>query len=302
MNVTASRSAVALMRVFFGLLVVFLYVPIAILAIFSLNDGDVSFPLQGFTTDWYRRALSNTVLLGALRRSTIVATASSAIAVALGILAAYLLLRRRFVGKPAVSALLFSPLVIPYLVFGVSLLILFTAADKFLASTTGREIGLGLHAVVIGHVVVSLPYTVLTIMPMLERLSLSLDEAARDLGAGPWQTFRRVTLPLLAPAIVSAFLIAFTLSFDEYAIASFLAGTESTWPVYLFAQLRIPSQLPQLVAVSSVILLVSLALVLGAEVGRRVFERRYEPVRQEGFGATAALGRGRTGESGGSGT
>jgi spermidine/putrescine transport system permease protein len=280
MDITASKGATVLMRVFFGLLVVFLYVPIAILAIFSFNDGDVSFPLQGFTTEWYRRALTNGVLLGALRRSAVVATASSAIAVALGILAAYLLLRRRFVGKPAVSALLFSPLVIPYLVFGVSLLILFTALDKFLTATTGRVIGLGLHAVVIGHVVVSLPYTVLTIMPMLERLSVSLDEAARDLGAGLWQTFRRVTLPLLAPAIVSAFLIAFTLSFDEYAIASFLAGTDATWPVYLFAQLRVPSQLPQLVAVSSVILLASIALVLGAEVGRRVLERRYDPGRR----------------------
>jgi spermidine/putrescine transport system permease protein len=294
MDIAASKSATVLMRVFFGLLVVFLYVPIAILAVFSFNDGDVSFPLQGFTTQWYRRALSNGVLLGALRRSAIVATASSAIAVALGILAAYLLLRRRFVGKPAVSALLFSPLVIPYLVFGVSLLILFTAVDKFLASTTGRVIGLGLHAVVIGHVVVSLPYTVLTIMPMLERLSLSLDEAARDLGAGPLQTFRRVTLPLLAPAIVSAFLIAFTLSFDEYAIASFLAGTESTWPVYLFAQLRIPSQLPQLVAVSSVILLASLAMVLGAEIGRRLLERRYDPGRVGSLVAAPALGGARS--------
>jgi spermidine/putrescine transport system permease protein len=230
------------------------------------------------------------VLLGALRRSAVVATASSTFAVALGILSAYLLLRRRFVGKPAVSALLFSPLVIPYLVFGVSLLILFTALDKFLVATTGTYIGLGLHAVVIGHVVVSLPYTVLTIMPMLERLSVSLDEAARDLGAGPWQTFRRVTLPLLGPAIVSAFLIAFTLSFDEYAIASFLAGTDATWPVYLFAQLRIPSQLPQLVAVSSVILLASLALVLGAEVGRRLLERRYEPVRRGTTAARTTLG------------
>ena len=277
MNVTASRSALIGMRAFFGLLVVFLYLPIVLLAVFSLNAGDVSFPLQGFTTEWYRRALTNTVLQDALRRSLVVAAASSVIAVALGILATHLLIRRRFAGKAAVSALLFSPLVIPYLVFGVSLLILFTAFDKFLTSTTGTYIGLGLHSVVIGHVVVSLPYTVLTIMPRLERLSVSLDEAARDLGAGPWQAFRRVTLPLLAPAIVSAFLIAFTLSFDEYAIASFLAGNDATWPVYLFAQLRIPSQLPQLVAVSSVILVVSIALVLAAEIGRRVVERRYEP-------------------------
>jgi spermidine/putrescine transport system permease protein len=115
----------------------------------------------------------------------------------------------------------------------------------------------------------------LTIMPLLERLSVSLEEAAQDLGAGPWQRFRRVTLPLLAPALFSAFIIAFTLSFDEYAIASFLSGTQATWPVYLFAQLRVPSQLPQLVAVSSVILVASLLLVLGAEVIRRVTVWRY---------------------------
>jgi spermidine/putrescine transport system permease protein len=112
-------------------------------------------------------------------------------------------------------------------------------------------------------------------MPLLERLSVRLEEAAHDLGAGTWQTFRRVTLPLLLPALLSSFLIAFTLSFDEFAIASFLAGTTPTWPVYLYAQLRVPSQLPQLVAVSSVILVASLLLVLSAEVARRVLERRY---------------------------
>jgi len=128
---------------------------------------------------------------------------------------------------------------------------------------------------VIGHVVVSLPYVILTIMPLLERLSISLEEAAHDLGAGTWQTFRRVTMPLLAPALLSAFLIAFTLSFDEFAIASFLAGNQQTWPVYLFAQLRVPSQLPQLVAVSSLILVFSLLLVLSAEILRRVVERKY---------------------------
>ncbi len=149
-------------------------------------------------------------------------------------------------------------------------------------STTGSYIGLGLHAVVVGHVVVSLPYTVLTIMPLLERLSIDLEEAAKDLGASPWQAFRRVMLPLLMPALVSAFMIAFTLSFDEYAIASFLAGETPTWPVYLFAQLRVPSQLPQLLAVSSVVLLASLGIVLAAEIGRRLAERRYgEELRRQ---------------------
>lgn len=276
MEIATSTGARRLLRSFFGLVVVFLYAPILILALFSFNDGDVAFPLEGFTTRWYRDFLSNPLLIAALRRSVVVALASSAIAVALGVLASYVLVRRRFSGKPAVSALVLSPLVIPYLVFGISLLIVFTAVDKFLTATMGVYIGLGLHAVVIGHVVVSLPYTILTIVPLLERLSVSLEEAARDLGASTWQMFRRVTLPLLMPALVSSFVIALTLSFDEYAIASFVAGTEPTWPVVLFAQLRVPSQLPQLVAVSSVVLTASLGLILASEVLRRAAERRYQ--------------------------
>jgi spermidine/putrescine transport system permease protein len=129
--------------------------------------------------------------------------------------------------------------------------------------------------VVIGHVVVSLPYTILTIMPLLEGLSTSYEEAARDLGANTSETFRRVTGPLLVPALMSAFLISFTLSFDEYAIASFLSGDAPTWPVYLFSQLRVPSQLPKLLAVSTAVLLASIVLVVVAEIGRRRSERRY---------------------------
>jgi spermidine/putrescine transport system permease protein len=275
MEIATSPSTRRLLTLFFGLLVLFLYAPIVILAVFSFNDGDVSFPLAGFTLDWYRRFVSNPNILQSLERSAVVAGVSSAIAVALGVLASFALLRRRFMGKPAVSALLFSPLVVPYLVFGISLLVIFTAVDKFLTATTGTYIGLGLHTVVIGHVVVSLPYAVLVILPLLERLGLDLEEAAKDLGASSWQSFRRVTFPLLMPALVSAFLVSFTLSFDEFAIASFLAGETPTWPVYLFAQLRVPSQLPQLLAVSSVVLVVSLGVVLAAEVGRRLAERRY---------------------------
>jgi spermidine/putrescine transport system permease protein len=275
MEAAASRSGLRLLRIFFVLLVVFLYAPIVILAIFSFNEGDVSFPLQGFTTHWYAKFFHNQILIEALKRSAIVAIASSCIAVGLGVMASFALIRRRFRGKSAASALFFSPLVIPYLVFGISLLLLFTLLDKALISLTGSYIGLGLHAVVIGHVVVSIPYVILTVMPLLERLSLHLEEAAHDLGAGTWGTFRRVTFPLLLPALISAFLISFTLSFDEFAIASFLAGNSPTWPVYLFAQLRIPSQLPELVAVASLILISSLFLVLVAEVVRRVVEARY---------------------------
>jgi spermidine/putrescine transport system permease protein len=275
MEITTSKGALRSLQAYFTLLAVFLYLPIVLLAVFSFNRGEVRFPLEGFTLQWYSRVFSNPALVSSLQRSAVVATVSSLLAVGLGVLASFALIRRRFAGKAAASALFFSPLVVPYVVFGVSLLVLFAFTDKLLAETTGFYFGLGLHSIVIGHVVVSLPYTILTIMPLLERLSVSLEEASHDLGASTWETFRRVTLPLLLPALISSFLIAFTLSFDEFAIASFLAGASPTWPVFLFAQLRVPSQLPVLVAVSSMILAVSLMLVLGAEIVRRTMQRRY---------------------------
>ncbi len=277
MEIATSRNGLRALRAFFVLLVVFLYAPIVVLVVFSFNDSVViSFPLSGFTLRWYEQFLSNPSLVRALRTSLTVATLSSAITVALGVLASVVIVRRRFAGKPAVSALLLSPLVIPYVVFGISLLVLFRMIDRVLAPTFGVVIGVGIHAIVIGHVVVSLPYAILTLVPRLERISVSLEEAARDLGAGTVETFRRVTLPLILPAVVSAFLIAFTLSFDEYAIASFVAGNEATYPIYLFSQLRVAFLFPQLLAVSSIVLVASLLLVLATEIGRRRAERKLE--------------------------
>ncbi len=275
MDIATSRNGLRALRGFFGLLVVFLYAPILILAIFSFNDGVVpAFPLKGFTLHWYEQFLSNPELLAALQTSAKVAVVSSVLSVILGVLAAIVMVRRRFLGKAAVSAFLLSPLVIPFVVFAIALLILFFAVDAFLRSTFGLEIGLGWRAVVIGHVVVSLPYTILVLVPRLERINVALEEAAQDLGASGLRTFRSITLPLIMPAIVSAFLIAFTLSFDEFAIASFLAGTDATYPLYLFSSLRVPTRLPEMLAVSVVVLLLSMIVVLLAEIGRRVAERR----------------------------
>ena len=147
MEIATSKTGRVSLTVFFWLLVIFLYLPIAVLALFSFNDGDPSFPLEGFTTHWYGDVLSNDILVGALGRSAAVAAISSLIAVTLGVLTSFALLRRRFFGKPVVSALVFSPLVIPYLVFGISLLLLFTLVDKVLTQSFGIYIGLGLHAV-----------------------------------------------------------------------------------------------------------------------------------------------------------
>jgi spermidine/putrescine transport system permease protein len=191
----------------------------------------------------------------------------------LGVLAALALTRRRFRAKGAVSALLLSPLVIPYVVFGISLLLLF--------HTLG--VPRSLLTVVIGHIVISLPYTILVLVPRLDQVDASLEEAAYDLGAGPLGTFRWITLPLILPAVVSAFLIAFTTSFDEYAVASFVVGPRLTFPIYLYSALRFPNQLPQVIAVAVVVLVLSLFIVVAAELGRRIAERRLEsPVERVG--------------------
>jgi len=264
-DVALSRNGRRLLSGFFALLVVFLYAPIAVLLLFSFNDSDIpTFPLSGFTTRWYHQFATNQDLKAALVSSAIVAAMSSTCAVALGVLASIPLARRRFVGKSVVSAVLLAPLVIPYIVFGISLLLFFHA--------TG--IPRSLLTVVIGHIVISLPYTILVLVPRLTQLDMGVEEAAYDLGAGPFRTFGLIVLPLILPAVVSAWLIAFTTSFDEYAVASFVVGTRLTFPIYLYSALRFPSNLPQVIAVAVVVLVVSLVVIVGAEIARRMAERR----------------------------
>jgi spermidine/putrescine transport system permease protein len=284
-DVAASTSGRRALGGFFVLLAIFLYVPIAILMVFSFNDDRViAFPLRGFTLQWYEEMLRNEQLIASLRVSAIVAAVSSAIAVVLGVLAGYALARRRIVARSAVVGLVLSPLVIPYLVLGIALLILFRALDQVLTEALGVYVGLGTHAIVIGHVVLALPYVILTIVPRLQRIHVAVEEAARDLGAGPIQTFRRVTVPLLMPAIVSAYLISFTLSFDEYALASFVAGEETTYPIFLYGQVRIGVGLPQMIAISALIMTVSLLVIVGAEGFRRRAERALGDVSPPALG------------------
>ena len=199
MDVAISKNGARILRFFFFLVVVFLYAPILVLLIFSFNDSDLpTFPLSGFTLDWYRQFLNDADLHTALRTSAIVAVLSSLGAVALGILASLALTRRRFRGMAAVTALLLSPLVIPYIVFGISLLLFFHAVG----------LGLSFASLTIAHIVLSVPYTILVLVPRLEQIDSSLEEAARDLGASRLRTFRSIILPLIFPAVVSAFLIA----------------------------------------------------------------------------------------------
>jgi spermidine/putrescine transport system permease protein len=264
MNMAASKSGRVALWGAFWFLVVFLYAPILILIIFSFNDRElVSFPWQGFTTRWYQEFVKNPEILGALKTSAWIALVASIITSLLAVPASIAMQRRRFFAKGMVSGFLLAPLVVPLVVLGTAMLILFNYLN----------IPFGPVTLIIAHVIIALPFAILTIVPRLERIPEALEEAARDLGANWWVTFRSITFPLLAPAIVSAFLISYVISFDEIVLASFLAGTTTTFPLYVYSQLRLPRQLPQIPAVAVVVLVVSAFVVTLAEVLRARTDR-----------------------------
>ena len=273
MNVAVSARGRRGLWVAFWLLVLFLYAPILILIIFSFNDRElVSFPWQGFTLRWYRQFAENAILLEALETSAVVATVCSVVTTVLAIPASIAMSRRRFFAKGLVSGFLLAPLVIPLVVLGTALLILFNTVQKVL----GIPISLGWMTITAAHVVIALPFAILTIVPRMERIPVALEEASRDLGASWWTAFRTVTFPLLAPAVLSAFLISFVISFDEIVLASFVGGQTTTFPLYLWSQLRLPTQLPQVIAVAVVVLVLSAMVVVVAEVIRRRTDRTLE--------------------------
>jgi spermidine/putrescine transport system permease protein len=193
------------------------------------------------------------------------------VATIIGVLVSYALARRRFRGKPVVSALVLLPLVVPTVVLGIALLILFRPQNPpidFLA------VPLGLWAVLIGHVVFALPFCILLLLPRIASIDRRIEEAAFDLGASWFTTFRRIVLPLITPALISSLLIAFVISIDEVVIASFLVQDQVTYPVYLYSGLRISGQTSVLMPIATVMIVASFLLVIAAEVIRRVGERR----------------------------
>jgi spermidine/putrescine transport system permease protein len=264
-DIATSPNGGRLLTVWFGVLVLFLYAPLLLLLMFSFNDNNLPvFPLRGFTTEAYSQFAANPELKTSITTSVKVAALSSIGAVILGTLASIVLVRRDFFGRGGVSALLLSPLVVPYIALAIGLLVFFNETS----------LPLGIQSIAMGHIVVSIPYAILVLVPRLERLDARLEEAARDLGAGAMQTFRLITLPLLLPALVSAYLVAFVLSFDEIVIAYFVNGQVTTFPLYLFSALRFPALLPQVMAVACVVMAASALILIAAEIARRVLERR----------------------------
>lgn len=245
---------------FYWFLILVLYLPLGILFLFSINAGTtLSFPLKGFTLDWYGKILSTSGLVDAVSNSLVVAVGSSTVATALGTMVGVLAARFDFRGKGLLTGLAVLPLIVPYVVLGVAMLILFTALD----------IERSIATVIAGHVIIGLPYTTLIILARLIGADPQLEDASMDLGASYPSTLRLVVLPIALPAIVSAWITAFTVSFDEFAIALFLAGNDRTFPVFLYGQLRFANSLPVLIATAVLMMIGTLALILVAERIRR---------------------------------
>jgi spermidine/putrescine transport system permease protein len=239
---------------------IFLYLPVALIPLFSFNDSiQAAFPLQGFTLDWYGKLIGNSALSSAFANSMVVAIAAAAGATLVGITVAYMDLYGRSRAALIVSSLARLPILIPGVIVGIALLVLVNLAG----------LGLSLLSIVLGHILVALPTTVVVMRGRFAAIPQSVAEAALDLGAGDWLTFRRIMLPLSLPAVASAFMLSFLTSFDEFVVAFFLAGTEQTLPLYIWAQLRFPTSLPLVMALGTVLLAVSITIASLAELLRR---------------------------------
>ncbi len=241
--------------------IVFLYGPVLLMPLFSFNDGIFAvFPLRGFTVRHYETMMANGSMLEALKDSIVLGIIVAVVATAIGLPTAIAFTRHKLPGGGVIGGLLMLPLVVPSIVFAVALLVI-------LVRVAGIE--LSLWTVGAAHVFLCLPFSVMVLMARLEGFDKSLEEASRDLGENAWGTFRRVTLPLAWPGVLSSLLMCFITSFDEFVMAFFLSGTEPTLPVFLFSQLRFPNKLPGVLALGSIILFVSAVFVVAAEVLRR---------------------------------
>jgi spermidine/putrescine transport system permease protein len=237
-----------------ALVYTFLYAPIAILVVFSFNASRQTAFWAGFTLDWYRRLLGNAALFHAVRNSLLVAASATVLAVLAGTPAALALARYQTRAKRATQALLYLPVIIPEVVLGAALVTFFGAAGLRLSIAT----------VVIAHVVFSVSYVAIVVRARLAGLDPALEEAARDLGAGPFETFRRVTLPLAAPGILAGALLVFTLSIDDYVITSFVAGVgATTLPLHIYSMLKV-GVTPEVNAVSTLLLAGTVVLIVAA--------------------------------------
>jgi spermidine/putrescine transport system permease protein len=244
---------------------VYLFVPVAVVVAFSFNDaaGRFNFSWQGFTLDAWRDPCGVPGMCDAVIASLQIGVIATVVATVLGTLLAFALVRHQFRGRASTSLLVFLPMATPEVVMGASLLTLFVNAG----------VATGFATIVIAHILFTVSFVVVTVKARLAGFDSRLEEAAMDLYADEWQTFRRITLPLAAPGILSGALLAFALSFDDFIITNFNSGNTITFPMFVWgaAQRGVP---PEVNVVGAAMFVLALACVGGAELLRRVRSRR----------------------------
>lgn len=227
----------------------FLYLPLLIVVIYSFNDSKLNAEWVGFTFKWYDLLLHDSEMLIAARNSLLIAFVSAAAAAVLGTLAGIAMSRLRLRLLPA---LVLAPVAMPDILLGVSLLILFIMLNM----------SLGLVSIILAHITFCIGYVALSVQARMSGMDNGLIEAARDLGASPWQSFTRITLPLLAPGIIAGALMAFTLSIDDFVVTFFTAGVgSSTLPLQIYSMVKI-AVTPEVNAISTLLMLLTLLLVM----------------------------------------
>ncbi|MGR4001351.1 MAG: ABC transporter permease [Alphaproteobacteria bacterium] len=255
---------------FFALTILFLYLPIIVLVVFSFNDSRRNIVWRGFTWDYYGKAIGNNDLMQSFANSILIALFSTAISLTLGALLAVLLWRFRFVGKPVVEALSALPIVMPEICVGISLLVFFSA----IGWPTNLPWPLNLSNIILAHVTFTFPFVMLVVRARLVGFNLELEQAARDLGASGGQAFRHILIPYMRPGLVAGGLLAITLSLDDFVITFFTAGPESsTFPIKIYSLLK-RGVSPDINAASTMLIvltvvLASLGLFLQARGQRR---------------------------------
>ncbi|MBK9940306.1 MAG: ABC transporter permease [Kouleothrix sp.] len=243
------------------LMYVFLYAPIVVLVLFSFTTDSFGARLTGFTFSWYTRLLQDERLIGAAWNTLKVALASTVLSTIIGTLTALAMERYRFRGRTATDALLYLPIVIPEIVMALALLAFFAFTFGIIESLTGLQLKMSLTTVIISHIAFSISFVVVVVRASLKGFDRRLEEAARDLGADEWQTFWRITFPLILPGIIGGALLAFTISLDDFIISFFTTGPgTSLLPIEVYAQVK-RAVTPKINAISTVMLVISMSLV-----------------------------------------
>lgn len=251
------------LRLYVFVMLFLLFVPLALIIIFSFNDNMLgTFPLTGFTLRWYQEILSSRLYIDGFKNSAIVATFSALGAGILGTLGAYGLNRYRLPRKGLTLGFLTLPILIPGLVLGIALLSYFTFIG----------IKLSLVTVILVHIVFSTPYVILIMNSRFHNFDWAIEEAARDLGANTFERFRYVLFPLIRPSMIGAMLLVFAISFDEFVVTYFVIGPQSTMPMIIWSMLR-RGVSPALNSISTVLLLLSFVLLI---LALRVFKVKFE--------------------------